>query len=92
MFGMLEKIVQQYNSQHKDNGGQIVINRYCSECSEPEVELNSDQETPLKKRKLAYKKRKETSLRVAICTPLLARVYKSVPQSKKIASLTQLLV
>ena len=58
MFDMLEKIVQQYNSQHKDNGGQIVINRYCSECSEPEVELNSDQETPLKKRKLAYKKKK----------------------------------
>ena len=54
---MLEKIVQQYNSQHKDDGGQIVINRYCSECSDPEVELNSDQETPLKKRKLQEKKR-----------------------------------
>ena len=84
---MLEKIVQQYNSQHKDDGGQIVINRYCSECSEPEVELNSDQETPPKKRKLACKKRKEASLRVAICTPLMARVHKSVPQSKEIAFL-----
>ena len=55
---MLEKIVQQYNSQHKDDGGQIVINRYCSECSDPKVEFNSDQETPPKKRKLACKKEK----------------------------------
>ena len=85
--GNARKIVQQYNSQHKDDGGQIVINRYCSECSDPEVELNSDQETPHKKRKLACKKRKEASLRVAICTPLMARVDKSVHQSKEIAFL-----
>ncbi len=87
MFDRLDKLVEEYNLKHHDDGGKITVTRFGVTQSDSEAESGSDEEKVLPRRKKLklQKQRKESPLAVAICTPTMARVHQYVPQAGEMA-------
>ena len=80
MFEKLEEYIKEYNLRHKDEGGCIMLKRYSVEHIEPPTD-DEEPVLPRKKKLKLQKQKKEESLTVAICTPLMARIHQGIPQA-----------
>ena len=80
MFEKLEEYIKEYNLRHKDEGGCIMLKRYSAEHIEPPTD-DEEPVLPRKKKLKLQKQKKEESLTVAICTPLMARIHQGIPQA-----------
>ena len=80
MFEKLEEYIKEYNLRHKDEGGCIMLKRYSAEHIEPPTD-DKEPVLPRKKKLKLQKQKKEESLTVAICTPLMARIHQGIPQA-----------